>query len=222
MTTQSSNPSDGHGRRMSGLTLVQRQAFARTDRWLKAIRTAIVKPVLTQRPVLDRVEEWLQTDGKALLTIVAEFHRLWADSLPPAWRSLEPGEIADLFRLTSEGTLCLVWAPRTDILRELIDTADFPGREAVLIARREDILDDIELALADASVGADEDDAKRFAVAALIAARHDQDLAAQALCGVALARVVHGVLDMPTLAKAREEMSALDPKEAALSSFARY
>lgn len=218
MTAPSDNPPDEHDWKMSALTAAQRQALERTNQWLESTRKVIVESALVQRPMFERVEKWLQTDARALLNTAAQFNRLWMDSLPQAWRDLEPGELAELFRLASDGTLCLVWAPRTDILRELIKAADFPECEAVLVARRDDILEDIDLALEDATSGiaSDQDDAKKFAMAALVAARHGQDLAAQVLSGVALARVLHGDLSFPTLAKAREEMSALDPEEAAL------
>ena len=71
------------------------------------------------------------------------------EQLPENWRELETQELLDVVELMKTEGLCLAWAPRTEIVRELANAGSAEQRAEILVRNRTEILDDIEQVLAE-------------------------------------------------------------------------
>jgi hypothetical protein len=98
--------------------------------------------------------------------------------------------------------------PRVQTLRQLLAQGDRDQRRLVLVARRAQILDDCEAALAAAAEPQDpaHNEVSRLTLKSIEAARDGHDEAAQALAGSMLSAVIHEMLGFDKQADARREL----------------
>jgi hypothetical protein len=130
-----------------------------------------------------------------------------AATRPKNWQELQTSELLRLHQIAFADQMSLVWVPRTEIVRELLKSADRDQRRLVLVARRGEILDDCEVAIAadpkvDSPVYAE---VCRLAMKSVVAARDGHDEAAQALAGSVLSAVIHEMLGFNSQGAAREQ-----------------
>lgn len=137
---------------------------------------------------------------------------LWDESRSPNWpEDLE--EIDPILDLMRETGYCLVWAPRLEIITELMD-ADPADRSNVLLCRREEILDDLAAVLADVDEPSLQD-VRESAAEAIASFRDGRHRAAQALAAVILTDIIHANLGKKT-SKALKMFEEQEPEEATI------
>ena len=69
-------------------------------------------------------------------------------AFPPNWSEFSDDEIKSILALMEETGWSLVWVPRAEVIRALLD-ADAGGREEVLVNSAQDIVIDLDAALAE-------------------------------------------------------------------------
>jgi hypothetical protein len=137
-------------------------------------------PILENPPGWEeRIGAWTQRVREAVLA-----------AQPPNWRRLKLADVETAFSLMVEHGLNIAWVPRGEVVRELLSATDVAARDAVLIARETELIEDVERALDAIELGelAGPVDALREAVAAF---RDGHHRAAQALATVTLGTVIH-------------------------------
>jgi len=140
----------------------------------------------------------------------------WRSDMPENWQELEGTELEIIDFVKASG-LCLVWAPRPQVIRALLDADDEAERARVLAENADAILDDLDAVLA-ASEGCGIDgqaDACAFAVDALTSARAGHFNGAQALAACGLARVIHASFGL-SFGAARDKFEKFDLEEATM------
>lgn len=146
--------------------------------------------------------------------VFEQLRRSWEEALPPNWEGFDVDEVsAAIERIESTGC-CLVWVPRIEIVREVLD-ADATATKGVLLARRGDILDDALDVLAEVTelqLAPERDSA----VAAIKAFRDGHSQAAQALASSVFTSTAHKLFEMGTKA-IRRRMAETHPDEAAIA-----
>jgi hypothetical protein len=161
-----------------------------------------VAPIINQLPDwLEQASRWGEQARRAILA-----------SYPPNWLHFDIGEVGEAIDLMLEHGLNVAWVPRVSIVRELVSAGDVAARDAVLIQREVEILDDVEASLSETTAEdlAGSVDALREAVECCRDGRHR---ASQALATVTLGTVVHDTLGEVKFADARRRFEALDPEE---------
>jgi hypothetical protein len=166
-----------------------------------------------------RLAEIVDAIPTDMLEAAAELGRRVREAFPPNWRGLESGDIGRILRLAQEGTLCLVWTPRSEVMRDLLAAPDHAAREAVLVAARSTVIEDVG-ALID-SVGGPEvvpiqGELRELVREALDAAEAGYDRAAQALLAVALTSLLQEGFGFARLSYARDAWQDEDPEDAVL------
>jgi hypothetical protein len=129
--------------------------------------------------------------------------RMLVASAPDNW-NLEFAGI-DLFDLIAESGICLVWAPRAEVIQAMLDD-DQAGPYATLTAASGKVLDDLDVVL-DRARGADicgHDDGCAFADEAITAARNGHWNAAQSHTASGLGHVLQQIHGFPSLSAARK------------------
>jgi hypothetical protein len=112
--------------------------------------------------LVGRVADWAEANPEAIARLWLLLHRLDAPEgeekgsfpqafidvfLPPNWMTLRIGAQRRALELSAESGICLIWVPRSEIVEEIVLASDRHGREAVLLERRDQILEDVEAAL---------------------------------------------------------------------------
>jgi hypothetical protein len=160
-----------------------------------------------QIPVLD------PSIREALLEASRHFREMWEHAMPPNWSDFDADDLtATIERVRATG-YTLVWVPRAEIVREVL-AADESDTAAVLLARRDDVLDDAELCLSEVT------DPELVVIRdgveeAIRALRQGLVLAAQALGAVAFTSEIHELFGMGTKAS-RKRMLEKDPEDVPL------
>jgi len=188
---------------------------------LEAQRKALeqVAAPLVQAHV-EAMHSWVEANREAfiepLLRAAETIREAWQEAIPPNLRELEFDSFSAALEMSSGRGPCVMWAPRAEIIEELTKAENFADRSAVLVERREEIMDDLVAVLDDANVEVVEEqrDAHTLAGLAIQAARHGHDAAAQALAGAALGCVLQEVLRYEGLGAAYKAMSNHDLEEA--------
>lgn len=141
-----------------------------------------------------------------------ELSRAYRRSLPSNWQTLDAEGQEKAIDLATDDGLCLVWAPREDVVAQLVSADDEAARDKTLVANREAILEDIAAVLGDAThyVSPAHADATTLATKAVAASRAGHDEAAQSLAAAALGRVLHDVQGFEKLGGAYKEFSKRD------------
>ena len=155
--------------------------------------------------------DWAGVVPKIDPAVFARLAERIRECLPPNWRDLEDWFLAA--ELVAAGGWAIVWLPRTDVVRELLDVPN-ADRPAVLLKNRDVLLEDAEALLAEVThVGL-----AYLAGCALEATQALQaglDRPAQALLGSTLTGILQGPLEFEQLRAAREAFSG-DWEEAAI------
>jgi hypothetical protein len=197
---------------------LQRQAQQSLEPVLRAATEAAeaVKPLLLAERF---TSQWIESHRKAILEATERVRQVWEDAIPPNIRDLDVDVLGRVLDIAASTGPCMVWVPRAEIV-EAAAAGDYSQQSAILIDHRGAILDDLCVALDDATVEADTDhgNARRFALVAVAAARDGHDDAAQALSAAGLGCIVHGVLDYKQLANAREELAEENLEDAYINS----
>ena len=191
---------------------------------IERLADGLVKAAEAARRHLDA---YLTQNADAIAAIgegLKQIHERWVAFTPPAWRELEGDQLLRVLRLGEETGICLVWAPRAEIIVETLSAWDPKVGDAspalgILDAHRDAVLNDLQAALDEVTgtqiVGHAE--ATQFAVEAVAAARDGHLYAAQALAASGLGQVLHVTWAFGGLGKAYRQFSAVDMEEAALS-----
>jgi hypothetical protein len=139
--------------------------------------------------------------------------------LPDNWHGLRNPEL-DVIDVIRESGLCLVWAPRAELVDALVGEDDPSRRLLHLVAERQMVLDDLEAVLARAAgvpvTGHAE--ASAFAREAIAAARDGHLHAAQALAACGLGTVLEEIFGYPRLREAYEKFEVSDVERAGMTS----
>ena len=160
-----------------------------------------------QFPVLD------ESIREAMREAFRRFHELWEHAMPSNWKGFEPHEVIATIERVRVAGFVLVWIPRAEIVRDVL-AADEGETAAVLLARRDDVLDDAVACLSEIEHpdlvlirdGIEE---------AIRALRGGLPRAAQALASVAFTSEIHEFFEMGTKAS-RKRMIESDPEDAPL------
>lgn len=168
-------------------------------------------------PILDG--GWLSAELRKTMertqqALLEHFERV----MPPNFAELDSDVLSDALEMSGSSGPCVVWAPRTEIIEELVACATFDDRGAALNASRADVLSDVREILSEATATAApiQQDLRRFATSACLAAIDGHDDAAQALAAAGLGGVIHDALGHQHFAPARARMASHDLQEAAI------
>jgi hypothetical protein len=162
----------------------------------------------TLAPITSKLPEWLEQAsgwGEALRERLIEAY-------PPNWRDLTFEEVEETVGLMLDHGLSLAWVPREAVVRELLTAPDVAARDAVLVAREVEIVEDVEASLVAVELPelSPPVDALREAVATFRSGHHR---ASQALVAVTLGTLIHDTFGEAKFADARRRFEALDPDE---------
>lgn len=132
------------------------------------------------------------------------------EQLPENWRELETQELFDVVELMKTEGLCLAWAPRTEIVRELAIAGSAEQRAEILVRNRTEILDDIEQVLAEIEHPelADHVEATREAIATY---EVEHPKPAQSYAATTISDLVSGALGAKSFGAAQRQFRATDP-----------
>jgi hypothetical protein len=138
------------------------------------------------------------------------FHRLARRVLPGNWLELRIGARERVERTMRDTGICLVWVPRPEVVLALIRCATKEERDACLVEHWDEILDDVEAALADSS-HPKLDPLPAWASQALTTARSGCDFPAQTACAALLGSVLEGHFGIDGFEPARVAFEAQSP-----------
>lgn len=168
---------------------------------------------------------WAQLDYLGKIRVPRDLgHQLqaaWEAGLAPNWRGLDDDEVAAAVGLMVDHGLNVAWAPRVEVVRLLVTVSDTAERDAILVGRAGEVLDDVDenLVAITRHDFAEAVDAVREAVANCRDGRHRSCIA---LVVVVLTALVHGPLGHQEFSRARKRYENLDPEDALLSEFREY
>jgi hypothetical protein len=183
--------------------------------WAQGFATDWAKQGYFQR-VLERVikpTDW-SAPHTALLGSLPDYGswlKSFTRSLPPNWRELEDKEIDQITALMAQTGLCLAWAPRPEIIREVLNAGDHAGRCSVLEANSSQIIEDIEGVLE----GVERDDLAPTVEAcreAISTYRDGHPQPAISYATSALTDLVHGFLGAQSFKVVRKIFADVDPR----------
>lgn len=189
----------------------------------QSISQAFTRATLPSTQWVEQLREQIATNQKALiepaLRAAKTARELLRHALPVNWQELEPQDLRDVITLAELGVVALVWVPRLEITSQLAAAADQAQREQILISNREQILADVETALADSTANEipQQDEARDQAQEAHRAAVAGLDRAAQTLFAAALGHVLEGSLGFPRPGLAFKKFKETDLDEAGIS-----
>jgi hypothetical protein len=150
---------------------------------------------------------------EALVEASRRFREMWEHAMPSNWTDFDAEDLtATIERVRATG-YTLVWVPRAEIVREVL-AVDESETAAVLLARRDDVLDDAALCLSEVTAR-DLVVIREGIEEAIEALRQGLVLAAQALGAVAFTSEIHELFGMSTKAS-RKRMLEKDPEDVPL------
>jgi hypothetical protein len=153
---------------------------------------------------------------RAWLPALAKLRQSWEEARPRNWADLELDSIMTVVDLMEDTGYCFVWTPRAAIVQAVLD-ADGPDRPNVLLAHRDDVLDDLATLLSE--VTQPELAAQRLAVEQGIAAfRAGLFMPAQAMAAVVFTHYIAAHLRFRTKT-ALHLFKDRDPKDATIYEF---
>ncbi|GIK83208.1 MAG: hypothetical protein BroJett024_43130 [Alphaproteobacteria bacterium] len=132
------------------------------------------------------------------------------EQLPENWRELETQELLDVVELMKTEGLCLAWAPRTEIVRELANAGSAEQRAEILIRNRTEIITDIEQVLAEIEHPelAAHVEATREAIATY---EGEHRSPAQSYAATTISDLVYDTFGAKSFAAAKKKFRATDP-----------
>ncbi len=138
--------------------------------------------------------------------------------LPINWRELSRVEQEAAAALTMEKGVCSVWAPRAVVVRELINANDDAELERILLQNENEILEDLDARLAEATHPHVED-LQPLTGQAIESFREGRPEPAQALATSVLTHVVQCRFGFQRFDLARKEWQKQNPRNAALRRY---
>lgn len=141
---------------------------------------------------------------------IGESFKAFELALPANWRELSSQEMDDVVDLMKTEGLNLAWAPRPEILHQLIAADGHEARCEILLEYREEIAADVEQVLGDV---------KRNDLEAIIAAvfeaigtyRDGHPAPAQTYASAVLGEILHSALGYEAFGEAKREFRNKDP-----------
>jgi hypothetical protein len=146
-----------------------------------------------------------------LLSITESWASFLKESYPENWRDLTSDEVDEVVDLMRESGLCLAWAPRTSILRELLSVEDDEQRTAVLETRSTEIVEDVEAVLGEIT-SSKLSPTVRASEEAIAAHKDGHTNAALALASAALSNIVHEYFGEKNFKPIRKMFEGVDPR----------
>jgi hypothetical protein len=143
-----------------------------------------------------------------------QFREAFVAALPPNWSGLSMDEVFQVIHMIEATGFSVVWAPREEIVRELL-VADPSARDALVLERKDAICDDLD-ALMGRGFHRRLRDIPNGVRAALAAYRGGYIEAAQALATVLLTSLIHGPLRIKSHATARDNFGRKYPTDATI------
>jgi hypothetical protein len=143
----------------------------------------------------------------------------WEASVPANWRDLSFDEIEEVLDLMEKSGWALVWTPRAEIIRMLLETGAEARGEALLAAEGDVLVD-----LLAATDGLARPELVSLAEAnreSIGSYRDGRFLAAQALSTITFTTLFHRHIDAK-FADARTKLEPLDPRDATISNIRLY
>lgn len=193
------------------LEAIGEQMRQQTESFQRALASA-VSPALEQWSLqLPKISAaWVEQ----MRPIFEQLRRAWEDALPPNWEGFDVEEVSTAIERTGNTGYCLVWIPRIEIVREVL-AADETATKKVLLARRDDVLDDALAILAEVAEPelALERDAAEEAIRAF---RDGHSKPAQALASSVFTSAAHKLFEMGTKA-IKKRMAETHPDEATIA-----
>ncbi len=164
-----------------------------------------VGSILNNLPKFD--ERW----HRQMSEMVRRMAEQWEEAMPPNWDGQSPSEILDIVERVEETGFCLVWLPWAELVHQVL-AADPAGAEALLLGRRDDVLDDCVAVLAE--VVEPEHQLERDAARkAILAFRDGHGEAAQALACSVFTSTLHRHFGAGTN-QSRRLMEVTHPRDA--------
>ncbi len=185
----------------------------------EALQRTLASGMGAQLDAMQRqAEAYRETVIEPLRRAAEAFQDAWQKAIPPNLRDLDEDALWDALQVSAASGPCVIWAPRTQIVEEIIKAESFSDRGVILIAHREEVLSDALSVLGASTIEVVEEqgNARHLAGAAIAAARGGHDEAAQALIAAALGCVLHRVLRYEQLGRAYREMSQRNIEDAYL------
>jgi hypothetical protein len=207
--------------RMVNVPRVARIAGLRHQEFHKAARAAQAVQSEELRRVV-RAAQGIRFPPERLLDVARQhgeaMKRLVDEAFPPNWEGREVGEVDQILELSLRTGLNTVWVPRLDVIRELLNGADDEARDAVLVRRQPEIMEDIDGSL-DCVTHESMVEELRLTRAAVASLRDGHAAPAQALAASVLSGIVHTTFAFSKFAEARARFVRDDPNEVALRVF---
>ncbi|MGO9974509.1 MAG: hypothetical protein ACLP01_17245 [Solirubrobacteraceae bacterium] len=167
-----------------------------------------VQRAIAERPeIQEAIERFVQFGEQARVAL--------RSAMPDNWQQFGIEELRGLIELTAEHGVAVVWAPRGEVVAELLEASTDEERDRILVSHRSEILEDLTAAVAETDSSALEGPV-RAAGQAVDAARAGIDMAAQSLVGSTLTNFVNDQLGHERFDKARTQFRRHDPTEVAL------
>jgi hypothetical protein len=197
----------------------------REPTWLREIRTAldgfssgVTKWLDETREARERVAENVFNFLMELPDLAQRAQEALASRFSPNWRDLTADELHDATALAMNKGVCLVWAPRVEIVRELLAATDDADLEARLLRHQREILDDVDAQLDEVSHPrlAELEDHAKEAVATF---RDQGPRPAQAHATILLTSVVNVTFEIKRFREAFERWQEYDPMAVPLGEF---
>jgi hypothetical protein len=140
--------------------------------------------------------------------------------LPLNWREMSAEENRQVVELMVQEGLCLAWAPRIEIVKELVDAEDHEARCEILLRHSEEIIDDVEQTLDEVS-REDLAPATEAAKEVISTYRDGHTEPAQAYAAVAATHLIHDVFGANSFGEVRDTFKDRDPfTEVGMDEFA--
>ena len=196
------------------------RSMARTQ---KAIHEAVARVAMPSTVWLDRLRAQIEASRQSIiepaLRVSAFVRDAVREALPANWQGMSSDEFHEVIELAKTGAVTLVWVPRREVAIELAAATTQADREQVLLAHRDEILEDVAAALGDSKISrlSEQDEARDQAREALNAARAGLDQAAQSLFASVLGHVLEGSLGFERPGKAFKAFKSKDLDAAAIS-----
>jgi hypothetical protein len=147
---------------------------------------------------------------------------IWKQALPNNWIGLGPEqEITELLDFMEETGWCLVWAPRADLIKMLVEESDERGRVVKFLDARETILEDVRAVLRDIESKSLEPNVSACHKALdAFAGGHPE--AAQALIAADMSSLINGEPFSMRFGTAKAEFEVENPMAMPWHSFRRF
>jgi len=155
----------------------------------------------------------------ALKPSFERLHEMWETALPPNWREFEKADrVTEILNFMEETGWSLAWVPRPSVIDDLLAATDSAARGQALLAHEAEVLDDLDLCLAEIT-DADLAETLKAATEAVGSYRDGRVLAAQALATCLFTTLIHVNLEHKTFGAARDAFTEHDPMHVNIGRF---